>query len=321
MRIAALIVILLWPACLWAEYAATEILVIPWGKGVNELPVEDPYKEMIPDDSGVLHEVWYPSGGPHQGFVDVEENIYFISKDINYLKGFHNNGESFVYFITDRSNYKANFFKLGPWDIFVDSEGLIYVFFAYGYPAIFDKRGDFVGNFDPPGKEPENNIAVRLEFYNLNEELVIHSNWGTFIYKDGEFTKGGYRDWKASDGYYYFGKRHDSTSFEFIKFKTYAQIDTFHVKVDRKLGVGALIGVDLIDNYYMRYSESKDDFPLDILVLDRNFKEKDHFRLFPKHDNRYLWNVHNATFLRGDGNVYQFLCEDDGMHVIRWSKE
>jgi len=320
-RIVALLTILLWPACLWAEYAATEILVIPWGDGPDELRIEEPYTDGIEITPDSAADALFPSGGPHWGFVDVEENVYFISKDLHYLKGFHNNGKAFVDAAVDTSDYEASVIKYCPTRMFVDSAGFIYVFFIHGYPSIFNSNGDFVSILDPPGDEPYPHDIVSLDFYNFDEELNIHSYKGDFIFQNGNFTKGGYRDWKASDGYYYWGNRYDTSTFRFIKFKTYAYIDTYYVKVDRKIGVGALMGIDLNDNYYMRYSESKDDFPLDILVLDRNFKEKDHFRLLPERDNMYLWNVHNATFLRGDGNVYQFLCEDDGMHVIRWGKE
>jgi hypothetical protein len=43
----ALILLLLWPTCLWAGYTFSEILVIPWGDGPDELVIREPYKEDI----------------------------------------------------------------------------------------------------------------------------------------------------------------------------------------------------------------------------------------------------------------------------------
>ena len=81
------------------------------------------------------------------------------------------------------------------------------------------------------------------------------------------------------------------------------------------------MGIDLNDQFFINYTEDEVDIPLGILVLNNQFEEVDRFELLPRPENQYLWYVHNSPFLRGDGNVYQFLCEDDGMHVIRWSKE
>jgi len=319
-RALILFTILLWPACLLANYSPSEILVIPWGDGPNELGIREPYMEMLsPDDSDSLYEVWFPSGGPHLGFVDINDNIYFASYSISYLEGFHNDGESFVEFLHSSPGFNPDLFQGGVSEFYVDSDGLIYISSMLAYIAIADTLGNLLNRLIPPGYE--SNEPVSLLFYNFDDELTISAWDQNYKYKDGEFSENGYSAWKASDGYYYRAKKYDESSFIFMKFQTYDHIDTFYVSFDGHLHLGSLLGIDLNDQFFLRFTEEEVDIPLGVLILDNEFNEIDRFELLPRPENQYLWYVHNSPFLRGDGNVYQFLCEDDGMHIIRWSKE
>jgi len=55
-----------------------------------------------------------------------------------------------------------------------------------------------------------------------------------------------------------------------------------------------------------------------IQVYDINYLLKDEF-ILPQVTNKYYLTL--QPFLRSDGNVYEFRCLDDGLHVIRWSRK
>jgi hypothetical protein len=315
----ALILLLLWPTCLWAGYTFSEILVIPWGDGPDELVIREPYKEDIYVSEDSSFEAWFASGGPTFGFVDMNDNIYFSSYKIPYIKGFHDNGQAFVDFSNDPPGSNPGLFAGWVGEFYVDSDAMIYISSALTFVVVADTLGNLINKLTPPGYDEH--IPVSLSFYQFDDELVISALNQRFIYRDGEFFEGGYIAWKASDGYYYDGWKHDESSFMFMKFQTYDQIDTFYVSFNGSLHMGSLMGIDLNDQFFMLYTEERVDIPSGVLILDNSFNEIERFEIFPRPENQYLWHMNNPMFLRGDGNVYQFLCEDDGMHVIRWSKE
>jgi hypothetical protein len=317
--IVSILAILFMAACVRAEYTVSEILVIPWGDGPDELVIREPYKEDIYVSEDSSFEAWFASGGPNFSFVDMNDNIYFSSYDIPYLKGFHNDGQAFVNFSNDPPGSNPGLFAGWAEEFYVDSDALIYISSALPFVVVADTLGNIINKLAPPGYDEH--IPVSLLFYQFYDELVISALNQRYIYRDGEFYEGGYPFWKASDGFYYRAKKHDESSFMFMKFETYDQIDTFYVAFDGHLHLGGLIGIDLNDQFFMRYTEEEVDIPLGILILDNQFQEVDRFELLPDPENQYLWYMNKSIFLRGDGNVYQFLCEDDGLHVIRWSKE
>jgi hypothetical protein len=302
-----------------AEYVSSEILLIPWGDGPDELAIWEPYKEEIYVSEDSSFDAWFASGGSNFGFLDMNDNIYFSSYQIPYFKGFHSDGQGFVNFSNDPPGSNPGIFGGGIDNFYVDSDAQIFVSSMLPYVVVADTMGNLIDRLIPSGYDEQ--IPISLLFYQFDDELVISALNQRFIYRDGEFHEGGYPFWKASDGFYYRAKKYDESSFIFMKFHTYDQIDTFYVSFDGNLHLGGLMGIDLNDQFFMRYTEEEVDIPLGVLILDSQFQEVDRFELLPEPENQYMWYLNNSTFLRGDGNVYQFLCEDDGMHVIKWSKE
>jgi hypothetical protein len=313
------VILLFIPKRAIAEYVSSEILFIPWGDGPDELVIWEPYKEDIYVSEDSSFEAWFASGGPNFGFVDMIDNVYFSSYQVPYLKGFHNDGQGFVNFSNDPPGSNPGLFAGWIDNFYVDSNALIYISSALTFVVVADTLGNIIDRLIPPGYDEH--IPVSLLFYNLDDELTIAFLDQMLKYKDGEFTENGYDAWKASDGYYYHAKKFNESSFIFKKFHTYDQIDTFYVSFDGNLHLGGLMGIDLNDQFFIRYTEEEVDIPLGILILDNQFKEVDRFELLPEPENQYMWYLNKSIFLRGDGNVYQFICEDDGMHVIRWRKE
>ncbi|UCC78785.1 MAG: hypothetical protein JSW64_10945 [Candidatus Zixiibacteriota bacterium] len=314
-----LVVFMLLTKATIAEYNNSEVLVIPWGQGTNELNIEEPYLDAVYVTEDSTRDKLFPSGGPHFCFVDNNDNYYFASYLLSYLKGFRYNGQEFLDFSTGHSEHDTSVFLGGTTNIFVDSDGIIYIGSNRPFATMTNENGEFLGRLNPLGEESDE--PSDLIFYNFDGEIIFDTWYhGLYKYKNGEFTEGGYDAWKASDGYYYDGWIQDESSFLFIKFQEVESVDTFYVSFDGALLSGGLLGIDENDQFFMQISESPDTIS-SILVYDNNFTEIDRFELLPQLENQYLWYVHNSPFLRGDGNVYQFLCEDDGMHVIKWSKE
>ena len=307
------------PAETIAEYISSEILVIPWGDGPDELGIREPYKEDIYVSEDSSFEAWFASGGPDRGFVDVNDNIYFSSYEMFYIKGFHSDGQPFVNFSNQTQGSNHDLLGGAIENFYVDSDARIFISNMLPFVVIADTLGNIIKRLIPPGYNEQ--MPVSLLFYEFDDELVISALNQIYIYRDDEFYEGGYPFWKASDGFYYRAKKYDESSFRFMKFETYDQIDTFYVAFDGNLYLGGLIGIDLNDQFFIKYTEEEVDILLDVLILDSQFQEVDRFKILPEPENQYMWYLNNSTFLRGDGNVYQFLCEDDGMHVIRWRKE
>lgn len=55
-----------------------------------------------------------------------------------------------------------------------------------------------------------------------------------------------------------------------------------------------------------------------VLVYNSKY-EKVYEIIPPEYTNMYDWRM--GYFVRPDGIVYEFRCLDDGLHVIKWSKQ
>jgi hypothetical protein len=126
MRMILIVIFLLCPASPWAEYTATEILVIPWGEGPNELEIWEPIVEYQVDPGGDTTFFPEEAGGPSKPFVDSGENVYFISHNINYLKGFNIGGEVIVDYSEGKTEFSDEFFRGMFSGFYIDSLGRIY---------------------------------------------------------------------------------------------------------------------------------------------------------------------------------------------------
>jgi hypothetical protein len=141
-RTLALLSILLWPACLWAEYTTTELLTIGWGIEPNQLdfsrggPVGPP---------GSFEE---PTAGPSRAIVDMEENIIVCSFQLFQLKGFTNTGELIFDFSTDGAGFNPEMYYETPENIYVDSSMRLYIQSDPGtrYVPVIEYSGETIGS-------------------------------------------------------------------------------------------------------------------------------------------------------------------------------
>jgi len=328
MKVTAFIIILLCPACLRAEYTATEILVIPWGDGPNELEIGEPYLENY-DDPGadtIGHLVSF--AGPGYPFVDKDENFYFISHELYYFKGFDINGEVIVDYSQGKTEFRDEFFRHLFRGFYVDSLGRIFCNgnnMKGGYVAVADRDNNLLDKLNPFGWE--SGIPCSIVGRGADDVLTFQS-WehGNYTYMNGEFYPGGSPWWRAKNGVYYFGMPADASTIKLFRYENPdtlgmpTSIDSLYIPMEiENLQAGGVVGVDDDMNLYIDYMDSTGSHH-GIRVYDQNLELLDELEYLPREGNRYLWDTLNP-FFRSDGTIYEFHCLDDGMHIFRWQSE
>ncbi len=311
-----------------AEYTVTEILVIPWGDGPNELEIRDPYREFSddiePDTVGFL----IAGGGPDQTFVDRDENVYFSSYPVNYFKGFDINGQVIVDYSAGKTEFHDEFFRGMFRGFYVDSLGRIYCNgneLAGAYVAVADRNNNLLDKLNPLGLE--SGAPVSIFRWGSDDVLIFDvEDHGFYTYINGQFSPGGASSRRARDGIYYSARKRDSFTTYLIRSYTPdtlgrpASRDTTLITYEPgNLIYSGLLGVDDNMRFYVKCLDSSST-EKSVRVYDQGLKLLDEFRFLPRQENIYLWDT-LYPFLRHDGNVYEFHCRDDGMHVFRWSKK
>ena len=143
---------------------------------------------------------------------------------------------------------------------------------------------------------------------------------------NSQFFPGGALGWRASDGIYYSSRKKDPFTAYLIRSyspdstgKPASRDTTLITYEPGNLIFSDLMGVD--DNMHF-YIDCRDSSSTEksVRVYDQGLKLLDEFRLLSRQENVYMWDT-PYPFLRHDGNVYEFHCRDDGMHVFRWRKK
>lgn len=309
-------------------YSPSEILVIPWGEDSNQLEIMEPYRAYNegpePDTIGYLA----AEGGPNKCFVDRQENFYFMSYEIGYLKGFDNSGKVIVDYSEGKTEFSDDLFKGMFINFYVDSLGRIYcggdeIFKPF--VAVVDRNNNILDKLNPFGIE--SGIGCTLLGWGSDDVLTFLSfERGMYTYINGQFTVGGSSGWRARDGYYYMSKRANSSSFYIFRYTNpdtaghFDANDTLIINFEfNNLEAGGLYMLDDSLNFYIDYKDSSGVHD-GIRVYDHTLKLIDEIQYLPRQENRYLWDT-PYPFIRNDGNIYEFHCRDDGLHVFRWSKQ
>jgi len=325
--IAALILVFGRIDCLGSGYGPNELFTIEWGDGPNQLKIGEPAFNDInqtPDDS--TDDYIERQGGPSYGFVDIHENIYFSSYDAFQLKAFDNSDGLIFDYSLGTPGYNREFYSGWLRDIYVDSLQRIYILGGakQDYIAVVDTAGHLMEKLNPFG--PNSAVVVGGMYFNSEDVLSIHLIPRTFYtYSKGSFSEGGAMGWKALDGYYYYADYEDSLLIRFIRHETPDITgavtnlqETFREYEIPPAASFTFLGVDDAMNIYV-YECEREFEKVRVLVFNTAYELIDQI-IFPDLGNRYLWYM--RPFMRpSDGNVYEFRCLDDGLHVVRWSKE
>jgi hypothetical protein len=310
------------------EFTVTEILFIPWGDGSNELQIREPYlehsEEYPADTAGYL----VPGGGPNHTFVDRNENVYFSSYDVHYFKGFDAAGNVIVDYSAGKTQFHDEFFRGMFRGFYVDSLGHIYCNGnekAGAYVAVADRNDSLLAKLNPLGID--SGLGVSIFSWGSDDVLIFDvEDHGFYTYKNNQFYPGAPLGWRARDGYSYWGFPTSPSELYLLRFSEpdssgqWTVVDTSFISFkSNNLESGGVLGVDDTMNIYIDFSDTTGAYR-GFRVYDQNLNLLDEIQYLPRQENSFLWDTRDPSF-RQDGNVYEFHCRDDGMHVFRWSKK
>jgi len=146
--------------------------------------------------------------------------------------------------------------------------------------------------------------------------------YGWVTYANGISTSGGSKDLFAADGYFYHLYKNGNQA---ITFEKSSSPDSFGVPEKKsntkiKLPSEDILSAKLINGgngeilYVLMNLERNDHYEIWLFDLSLNVIDK---LVFPEYQPYEDWRIN--PFIRNDGNIYEFRCLQDGLHVIKWS--
>jgi len=302
-------------------------LVIPWGDSAQQLRIGQPNREdveLTPEDT--TDDFYFNSNGPNQGFVDLNDNFYFSSYGFAYLKGFNSDGELIIDFSNENQTHNREFYKSGISKFYIDNNDLLYFlgFPTVDYVPLVDQEYNLVSKLHPYGDDSGVDV---INFYrSANDVLSFYLSDGTrYTYVDGDFYDGGAMGWKAVDGIYYFANMRDSSTIRFIRYENpdlYGNpenLEEYLIPLENiNISYCEFLGMDEDLNSYVDVITTADENNEVVLVYDSNYELVE--EITPAGISlHYYWII--APFLRQDGILFEFRVLEEGLGIIRWSKE
>lgn len=266
-----------------------------------------------------------PAEGPHMAVVDNAENIIIISSQNYQFKGFDSVGKLLFDFSRGTPGYNPQFYDETPWKIYVDSEMRIYVQsdLGTGYVPVIDYNGEMLEKIRP---FPEDLTAL-IQAMNWAPDgtlFFFNKSYGWVTYIDGSSIPGGTTGFKANNGSYYAVHKKTASSIEIRRYEHPVKNGLAESRelTEVPIEVDTLIGADLINggdgNSLYVILAINDFFNFEIWQFDLDYNVIDKLTLT---NEEAYGDLRIAPFIRSDGNFYEFLFREDGLHVIRWSKD
>jgi hypothetical protein len=302
-------------------------MIIPWGDSANQLRIGQPIREdveLTPEDT--TDDAYFNSNGPNHGFVDFNDNFYFSSYGFAYLKGFKSNGELIVDFSIENQTNNREFYRSGISKFYIDNNGLIYFlgFPNVDYVALVDQEYNLVSKLHPYGAE--SGVLVDNFYRSADDVLSFYLSDGKrYSYIDGEFYEGGAMGWKDQEGIYYYANMRDSSTIRFIRYENPdlygnpVNLEEFMIPVEnRYISYCEFLGMDESSNLFVDIITSADEIDEMVLIYNSEFDQIGEITL-GDYANPYYWSL--SPFLRQDGLLFEFRVLEEGLEIIRWSKE
>jgi len=304
------------------EYKATELFAITWGDEANQLKICPPDYEDVdgtPEDS--TDDMIWPCGGPTRAFVDNKENVYIDSYLFGHFKVFNSHGSLILDLSKGSAGYNSEFFSSSPGDYVVDSNLLIYMisFPELTYVPVINLSGKLVDKLYPWGPDKQHEITnIQLN----SNDIITFSCFDHYrTYREGKFYAGGSSGWLSRDGNYYVVIQDDERH---LKFKKYGNPDNHgkaawqeikYVDLGKDMPIWDFMGVDDNMLLYVMFADANDVIKIRTYTIKYVMEDE---LIIHQVINKY--DLTMQPFLRADGNIYEFRCLDDGLHVIRWSR-
>jgi len=315
----------LWPTCLWAEYTSSEILVIPWGEEAEQLKFR-PEETTYYNPGGVApgYEV-DPGAGPTGVFVDQDENFIFYSSEFGQLKAFNNLGQLVFDFSYGEPGYNQEIHTGGVAGVYVNPRLEMYVVDAYdrNYVPIVDYNGDLVDRIYP--FESDSSVPILSIYPKFNGDICFYGlDQGFVTYSDDHFSPGGTPGFMATNRHFYTVWSYSTHSIEFNDYQnpdTSGKAEMRELKMieypdETILSAGVLQGGNGDRLYLAVVPDTLGEGQIWELDLNYNILDRLIYEVSPEGT---VWGL--DTFIHPNSNIYRFPCLEDGVHVIRWSKE
>jgi hypothetical protein len=87
---------------------------------------------------------------------------------------------------------------------------------------------------------------------------------------------------------------------------------------DLNISYCEFLGVDESSALFVDIFTGTDEINEIVLIYDSDFNLVNEITM-GEYDNPYLWNI--SPFLRQDGIIFEFRVLQEGLEIIRWSKE
>jgi len=319
MRSAALILLLLCNSALGA-YQPRQLYIINWGAGPDRFQIR-PYEEFWNQDSSEAE--IHTGGGPSKVFIDEAGNALIYSYEFRQFKLFDSAGQ----LLLDKSQFEGLADIGEPEDFFIDTLNQIYLVTVpeTNFVSIYDYEGKVVDKIYPYDESP---ARICRMYWDVSAELFFNAigDTGYMAYYDRQFRPIAIACMRATDGYLY-AVDYDEIfpySIKFIKYlaperqEAPVSIDSFFVEI---------LGDTLYDPFlitggqgtllYVSISRNGVDHEI-IYIFDLKLDLVDEIHLAPSTDN---YGLGMSPFVDRQGQIYEFLFREDGLHVVKWTKQ
>jgi|GEM_PF-1122266 hypothetical protein len=313
-----------------AGYIETSSIIIPWGNSPDQLKFSEPtFNINSPDSSDMYVE---HGRGPNKSFVDNNNNIILSSYDFREIKGFMQSGELLFSFTKDDLGNFDEICGEQPSQIYVDSQLHLYIlsFPEYPYISVVDYEGKLVEKIYPFA-DTINTLINSMNWSPDGHVYFNSQNNGWVAYYNGVLTRSGCLGTLASNGFFYTAY-HDEDYPHTLFIGKFADVDSFgnpgykYVKsIELNMGVcdtlyyaDEIPGGDGSKVYVLAVIDSCETGYNMIWEYDLDFNLLDQLR-FPSDEDPYIDSP--GPFIGSDGSIYEFRALDDGLHVIKWTKQ
>ena len=318
-----LIFIAFWSSTLYGEYTSTELFVIHWGDADNQLKLISP--EITYYDPGGVASGYDddPGSGPSEVFVDREENFIFYSFDNGQLKGFNNQGQVIFDYSYWQPDYNTDFYRNNINGVYVDSLMKLLIVDDRAFVPVIDYAGNLVDKLYP--FEPDSSVPILSIYPKANGDICFYGKGRGFVTRSrDQFRPGGSPGFLAADSSYYSVWSYSLHSIEFVKYQNpdtsgnteLAEYTAMEYPQEIILGAAIYPGGDGSKIYVAVIPDTTGGG--EIWALDLNYNIVDKFTQNVWSEDE-VWGL--SPFIYPNGNIYRFRCLDDGLHVIKWTKQ
>ena len=325
MRSAALIILLLCGSAPGA-YQPREMFTIKWGDAIDQLKITEPIiNGYISDTTDYDVE---PGYGPSDVFVDKQENVIISSYAFHQIKGFAIMGQLIFNFSRNETQYDPDICRGQPAGLYVDTLLNLYVVSYPGTPFVPVVRydGEVVDRLFPYPDTIDVTISS-LSWNSLGAIFIYATFNGYMAYYQGTFTPGGSAGFQANDGNFY-GTAIDENTGAYIinkysnpdKWGHTENITVKEIEVPADSAYSSKIlyggGGDSLYAEVCFYRENTEMRGVWVFDLDGKMLTSINF---PPLEGKYDLLI--SPFVTADGSIYEFRCQDDGLHVVKWTKQ